>query len=95
MIHTLGFSDGHSGLDYYMWAVIPWSRAATNSDFTRVPGNCSLNEAFVYLALIRVTKEIIVIIIIIIIIIIIMMKHAGTAELRGRGPHVPRMLALL
>ncbi|XP_048583423.1 uncharacterized protein LOC116619209 isoform X2 [Nematostella vectensis] len=33
-----GFSDGHSGINYFLWAVIPDSRPIKNSDFKRIPG---------------------------------------------------------
>ena len=39
-----GFTDDHSGLDYYMWAVVPRTRAAKNSDFSRVSGKSLFKE---------------------------------------------------
>ena len=51
-VQWVGFSDAHSGLLRYDWAIIPSDRSPSNSDFSAVPGsNMPTSATFSNLAL--------------------------------------------
>ena len=53
-VHWVGFSDAHSGLVRYDWAIIPSDSSLSNFDFSTVPGsNLPTSETFRNLSLIQ------------------------------------------